>query len=77
MQQLRALPAHEVRRLQRMGALVRSVFQYRRSSATQNTSGQKLAGDVILQAICKRAQREAMAAAGGIANAVKPSLQDW
>ena len=67
--QLRALPGHEVRRLQRMGALVRSVFQYKHSSATQTVAGQELAGDLIVQAICKRAQREATARAGQIAPA--------
>ena len=73
-QQLRVLPAHEVCRLQRRGALVRSVFQYRHSSATPNLAGQELAGDLIVQAICKRAQREATVRAGHTA-AAGPSLR--
>ena len=76
MQQLRALPAQEVRRLQRMGALVRSVFQYRRSPGATNVAGQEVAGDLIVQAICKRAQREVTVRAGHII-AAGSSLQAW
>ena len=75
--QLRALPAHEICRLQRMGALVRSVFQYKRSYGTEPPAEQELAGDLIVQAICKRAHREVKPAVGHISGALGSSLQTW
>lgn len=73
--QLRALPEREVRRLQRMGARARSVFQYE-PHAEKPSGGQGLAGDLIVQAICKRAQQGVRSSAGHIGTA-GASVHAW